>query len=436
MRFVPMLLNFVTLTLSVAASAAPSVDAGQHLVWSNTRGLVEYQACSVSPVVAHPSASVEKQLGDQLNDLTTRAVEVNHYLNLPGSTSPTQTFWQATRDESGALQNLTCETEKGPRSYVVFSVYDSQQIEPIASVGVRADELSILQTEVAPAPLTMAKVSTLSSLDLPASVLVQEGSLENLVCIDSGVLNVRSEDLNSVLFTANRHEPIKLFQSFDAEKPKKTISGTSYTFVKVQFTNRTSGKDIGWIPEQYALAKSACPGANSGLTPTAPAATLAWRFPTVKRPTTSYKSGMRMFNAGRSGSRIHAACDLYRVKDEQAVAVTAGKVIRNTYFFYEGTYAIEVLHTGGKTARYGEITGKAAPSIALNATVKAGQTVGYIGKVNSNCCEPMLHFELYSGTKSGALSQPGANKYGRRTDLMNPTTLLTEWEKATFGTSY
>ena len=436
MRFVPMVLNLGFLILSASAAFAASTGQQEHLVWSDAKGISSYATCSIRPVTAHPSMTIEQQLGDQLVDLSSRAIEVNRYLSLPGAASLTQTFWQASRNENGELSNLTCETEKGPRSYVVFDVYDPQQIEPIASVGVRADELSILRTEIAPPLSSSAKISSLSSLDLPAGVTVVEGSPETLVCINSGVLNVRGDDLNTVVFTANRHEPLKVFQSFDSEKPKKTISGTTYTFVKVQFPNRSSGKDIGWVPEQYAVAKSACPGANVGVTPAEPTAT-TWRFPTIKRPTDSYKSGMRMFNAGRGGgTRTHAACDLYRVKDEQAVAVTAGTVIRNTYYFYEGTYAIDVKHTGGKIARYGEITGKAAPNVALNKTVKTGQIIGYIGKVNSNCCKPMLHFELYSGAKTGALSQPKANKYGRRSDLINPTTLLTEWEKATFGTSY
>jgi len=64
-----------------------------------------------------------------------------------------------------------------------------------------------------------------------------------------------------------------------------------------------------------------------------------------------------------------------------------------------------------------------------------GQTIGYVGKVNSGCCEPMLHFELYSGKLTGALTQSGT-KFQRRKDLVNPSALLTELEKLKFGVAY
>lgn len=89
-------------------------------------------------------------------------------------------------------------------------------------------------------------------------------------------------------------------------------------------------------------------------------------------------------------------------------------------------------HTGGKVVRYGEVTGKAAPGISLDRTVAPGQVIGYVGKVNSGCCTPMLHFEMYSGAASGALSQ-GGNKFNRRSDLIDPSSYLTDWEKQKFN---
>ena len=144
---------------------------------------------------------------------------------------------------------------------------------------------------------------------------------------------------------------------------------------------------------------------------------------------------MRAFEASRSGGRRHAACDLYRTTNEAAVSVAAGKVVRSQYYFYQGTYAIEVEHVGGKVARYGEITGKSASGTGINQYVKAGQTIGYIGKVNSGCCTPMLHFEIYSGTADGDLTRSG-NKFNRRSDLLDPSPYLRDWERAKFGTSY
>ncbi|HRO67587.1 MAG TPA: hypothetical protein PL182_08490, partial [Pseudobdellovibrionaceae bacterium] len=95
----------------------------------------------------------------------------------------------------------------------------------------------------------------------------------------------------------------------------------------------------------------------------------------------------------------------------------------------------EVQHPGGFIVRYGEVTGKKASNAGAGKSVKTGQTLGYIGTVNSKCCKPMLHFELYAGTKKGSLSTRG-NKFQRRSDLMDPTKHLRKWEKMEFGTGY
>lgn len=87
-------------------------------------------------------------------------------------------------------------------------------------------------------------------------------------------------------------------------------------------------------------------------------------------------------------------------------------------------------------ARYGEILGSAPKGIAKGKNVVAGQTVGWIGKVNSGCCTPMLHFELYKGTSRGPLSRYRSPPFDRRPDVMDPTELLRKWEKTQFGKSY
>jgi murein DD-endopeptidase MepM/ murein hydrolase activator NlpD len=125
---------------------------------------------------------------------------------------------------------------------------------------------------------------------------------------------------------------------------------------------------------------------------------------------------------------LHAACDLYRYKDEAMLSVAPGVVTRGLYYFYQGTYALEVKHDGGFIVRYGEVTGKSPSGTSKGSRLKMGQTLGYIAKVNSNCCNPMLHFELYKGNVTGPLSQSG-NRYQRRSDLMNPTDYLLSWMK-------
>lgn len=275
--------------------------------------------------------------------------------------------------------------------------------------------------------------------DIPSGIEVQSGLLDYVVCIEGSLLNVRDESLNQVLFTVARYTSAKPVQSFGTDRLKKVIDGVEYTFIKVDFPTTSNPLKIGWVAEKYILPRNQCVGAaqqpTTPTTPTSPPITTGWTFPTIQRPSSSYKEAQRRFGAARSGGRLHAACDLYRVTNEQAVAINAGSVIRDKYYFYEGTYALEIKHTDGKVARYGEITGQNAPNVSVGKSVSSGQVIGYIGKVNSGCCTPMLHFELYKGTMSGALTQ-GSSGYQRRQDLMDPTFLLMDWEKLKFGESY
>lgn len=276
--------------------------------------------------------------------------------------------------------------------------------------------------------------------DLPATATVSgvpevSGSLDYLVCTQSGGLSVRDESLKKVLFSADQFEEVKPVQSWDGQSNKD--------YVQVQFPKRSN--KTGWVARRYVELKSKCSSYKE--TPAQPAVSSAkvsgiddaacCVFPTKERPTVSYKTGMRRFRYPRSkGRRLHAACDLYRNRGDAAVAVTNGTVIRDRYYFYQGVYAIEVKHSGGFVARYGEILGKAAAGVRKGASVKPGQTVGYIGKVNSGCCSPMLHFELYSGKAKGALSQLRSRPFQRRSDLLDPTDYLSKWEKARFGKAY
>lgn len=273
-------------------------------------------------------------------------------------------------------------------------------------------------------------------------------SQEYVVCINEDTLAVRDDSLSNVLFRAEKAETVLMTQSWDTpDKKVKNINGKDYTFVKVQFPER-DGKNTGWLAQDYIRLEGQCSvtrkeETSTKMTPITQGGPIknidseaCCQFPTIKRPTHSYLSGMRRFKAGRSrGKRLHAACDLYRVHGEQAVSIADGKVITGLYYFYQGTYAMEVQYPGGTVARYGELTGKAAKGVSNGAKVTRGQTLGYIGTVNSGCCLPMLHFELYSGKGKGSLSTRG-NKFQRRSDLMDPTKYLLKWEKKTFGTSY
>lgn len=268
-------------------------------------------------------------------------------------------------------------------------------------------------------------------------------SEEMVICLEREDINIRNEDLDEVLFKAKKGEVVQIFQSFEGDDVKtKTVNGTEYEFVKVKFSQREEAdQKVGRVAKKFVREKSQCKYLKAEVP-----AKLAERplktsgiddekcceFPTIKKVTHDFTSGMRKFGARRGGgTRTHAACDLYRLKDEPAISIAPGKVRRDLYFFYQGTYAIEITHDGGTVVRYGELTGKKADGIRQGGDVAMGQRVGYIGVVNSNCCLPMLHFEMYKGTAKGELSTKG-NKYQRRSDLMDPTYYLLKWEEKSF----
>ena len=273
--------------------------------------------------------------------------------------------------------------------------------------------------------------------------------IENVICHPTVDLVVRNEELDKVMFTAKRHEPVKVFQSWDGKALEKQRDGSSVVYIKVQFSNREeSDQVIGWVSKKYVVEDSECPELekNARTHPVERISGLDDKkccdFPVKKVPTHPYTgsgAGMRQFRAGRKGGRLHAACELYRYRGEETRAVAAGKVIDRDHF-YEGTSQITLKHDGGFVVRYGEIISGERPDLKLSRRnghrwAKMGDKIGEIGVVNSGCCRPMLHFELYKGNLSGPLSIKYRNmrgKFGRRDDLMNPTSHLVKWQNEIF----
>lgn len=270
------------------------------------------------------------------------------------------------------------------------------------------------------------------SSELFNGVSAAGGELTYVVCTSSTELNVRNESLSKIIFKVAPDENALPMQSFGQDRLEKTVNGKTVSFIKVQFPDVSINPNFGWVAEDLIRLKSQC------TTKVSSARVLVdgrFVFPTMQRPTESYKTGMRAFKASRAGGRLHAAVDLYRNHADPVIAVTTGTVIRGRYAFYQGTYALEIKHSDGKVIRYGEVTGTAAPGVAQGSAVLTGQKIAFVGTVNSGCCSPMLHFEMYSGKANGALSQSG-NKFQRRSDLIDPTILVNQWEKAQFGISY
>jgi murein DD-endopeptidase MepM/ murein hydrolase activator NlpD len=389
--------------------------------------------------------------------------------------SAQDTYWRLA-SESYYYQ-LNCKEFTANRKYVVFKVYTKHSKTPSALVGVYWDETKILRSirsyskydvmaflpntlseepienlitnfSVKPANSTTVTNTVEEEHDVIPTIVNSSdldeetirGGMQDIVCISNNILNVRDESLNVRLFSANPGEKVKRFQGWGTNTQDKIIGGISYNFIKVQFPNReASDQTIGWVAQRFVKAKSKCPYVNGNIIVRDSNAVITdlddpncCEFPTVKKVTHRFNEGMRKFKAGRGGgTRLHAACDLYRHKDEPILSVAPGTVLRNAYYFYQGTYALEVKHSGGFVVRYGEITGKTATGVSSGKTLKMGQRIGYMGKVNSNCCRPMLHFELFSGTETGALSTSG-NKFKRRSDLLDPTKYLLKWESERF----
>jgi hypothetical protein len=87
--------------------------------------------------------------------------------------------------------------------------------------------------------------------------------------------------------------------------------------------------------------------------------------------------------------------------------------------FYRGSYAIEIDHYS-YIGRYTEI--KPISGLKVSITVKPGQTIGTI--MDLKLSNSMLHFEMYSGTATGTLTNTANPPYMRRSDLVNPTNFL------------
>jgi len=144
-------------------------------------------------------------------------------------------------------------------------------------------------------------------------------------------------------------------------------------------------------------------------------------FPLRKRPVLSYKDEGRQFGAFRSGTRLHAGCDLLATKGTEVLAIDNGTVIQGPYLFYDVVYALEVKHDSGIVVRYGEILQSVPLGISPGARVSRGQVIGYVGLMTSG--SSMLHFEIYKGNVNGELTT-GSGPYRRRSDLMDPTSFL------------
>lgn len=155
-------------------------------------------------------------------------------------------------------------------------------------------------------------------------------------------------------------------------------------------------------------------------------------FPLCEPPTYSWNAGGRKFGAPRAGGeRKHAGCDLFAPRGTPVVAIGGGTVRECGREFYRGTSSVAIHHDSGKWARYceviwtkerAELAGVTLVTLKVGQRVSAGQLIGHVGRMFS---DSMLHFELYDGTAVGRLTNRSAPPFQRRSDLLDPSPLLT-----------
>ena len=276
------------------------------------------------------------------------------------------------------------------------------------------------------------------------------------ICSDESV-NVWSSDFKSVNARVSLGNEVKVFQVWNSNHSRVNakIDGETVVFKKVEVMGNDGAKiGTGYVDAEVIKGKNACPyfkGSSSPSTRSREEQREEQReereednrsyadfglaeddcciFPTTKKPLLDFTTGERRFGAGRSGGRKHAASDLYRNLYDPIRAIQDGEVVQDLRYFYDGTYSVVILHKGGFLVRYGEVSGRRAPNFKLGAKIKKGQVIGYAGKLSVR--SPMLHFELFNGTKRGALTN-GYGSYQRRSDLMNPEDYLLSWLSRSF----
>jgi len=145
----------------------------------------------------------------------------------------------------------------------------------------------------------------------------------------------------------------------------------------------------------------------------------AGRFPLDVRVNSYLEYPGRFGDSRDGGSRKHGGADLYAPVGTNVYAVKGGTVIQNPYKFYRGSYAIEINH-GSFIARYSEIN--VASGLRVGSLITQGQLIGTVADLSLNTS--MLHFEMYSGSATGPLTNRNNLPYMRRSDLIDPTHFL------------
>lgn len=173
---------------------------------------------------------------------------------------------------AGSFLRVSIESEKyqifncGGKDYVAFDVFVAKSHDPIAQLAVRADETSLLKSM---RTLSAEEAEAVASKDAakpevkpeakPEPVKVEEQpKLDEIICTQEDGLAVRSDDLDDVLFYAEKGESV--VRDIKAGKKVRTVEGQSRDYVFGRIEARDAG---GWIAAQYIKDRKACEATGS-----------------------------------------------------------------------------------------------------------------------------------------------------------------------------
>ena len=146
----------------------------------------------------------------------------------------------------------------------------------------------------------------------------------------------------------------------------------------------------------------------------------------------SYRSNWSCrFGAPRDPGRKHGGCDLAAGAGTAVLAVDDGVVVEVAPNFKYNTSVVSIGHgdlydDDYCIVRYGEVD---TIMVQLGATVSRGDLIAKVGKQPGGT---QLHLEMYRGDETGDFKQERNAPYKRRSDLIDPTPYLDEWEAETY----
>lgn len=222
------------------------------------------------------------------------------------------------------------------------------------------------------------------------------------------------------IFGKDTYNAVKIFQRHNGLKDDGIVGQQTWRKLGVQdtFTNASS------IASSTSPSTRPSVGSNDTVAETSE----GFCFPFPEIPERLWTNGGRQFGAPRKtkdGSpRKHAGCDLIFPVGTPIYAVVDGVLVQNPYYFYSGTYAVEIRH-GNLLLRYGEIA-PGSCSYSGGSSVKKGQIIAKVGRLQSG--SSMLHLEIYTNAASSASLTTRVGDFRRRSDITNPAPYLNEWK--------